>query len=72
MSNWTILIQSMASIMILLCLFVASMIDMTIDVHFLLILVLSRVAIVVVTKCLLPFISVMKFEDSLSLKILGG
>ncbi len=52
----------MASTSILLCLFVALMTSMKIDVCFLLILVFLGVVIVASVECLLLLIGVVKFE----------
>lgn len=63
MSNWDVLICSMAFTSILLCLFVALMTDMKIDVCFLLTLIFLGVDIVASVGCLLLFIGVVKFEE---------
>jgi hypothetical protein len=60
----------MAFTMILLFLFMAMMIGLTIDTYFLFILVFLGIVIAIVVGCLLPFTSVEQFGSSLSLMII--
>jgi uncharacterized membrane protein YgaE (UPF0421/DUF939 family) len=55
MSNLIVLILFMASTMILLFLFMATMIGLTTDTYFLFILVFLGIVIAIVVGCLLPF-----------------